>query len=63
MTQLSVDSLCSVSYYCRGWNTGHRAVLDLLQSTDICSFIQEQWLFEEQLNLLNIRIMIFCQFV
>lgn len=54
MTQLSVDSLRLVFYNCRGWNTGHPAAHDLLQSTDIC-FIQEHWLFEEQRNLLNTR--------
>lgn len=54
MTQLSLESLRLVSYNCRGWNSGHTAVFDLLQSNDIC-FIQEHWLFEEQLNLLNIH--------
>ena len=33
---------------------GRPAVLDLLHFNDIC-FIQEHWLFEEQLNLLNIH--------
>lgn len=50
----SHTSLNLVSYNCRGWNFGSIAVHDqLLQSCDIC-FIQEHWLFQGQLNLLNI---------
>ena len=42
-----------VSYNCRGWNSGKTTVCDLLQSCDIC-LIQEHWLFQDQLYLLNI---------
>ena len=54
MTHLPLESLRIVSYNCCGWNTGHLAVLDLLQSSDIC-LIQEHWLLSEQLNRLNIH--------
>ena len=55
MIQFSSDSLRLISYNCRGWNSGCPAVVDLLQSCDIC-LIQEHWLFNEQLNLLNTQI-------
>ena len=46
-------SLNLVSFNCRGWNLGQLSVKDLLRSHDIC-FIQEHWLLQDQLGLLNV---------
>ena len=47
-------SLNLVSFNCRGWNLGQLSVKDLLRSHDIC-FIQEHWLLQDQLGLLNVN--------
>ncbi len=50
----ALNLLRLISYNCRGWNSGHLAVNDLLKTCDIC-LIQEHWLQHVQLNL-NVNI-------
>ena len=46
------NSLRLVSFNCRGWNSGRYLIHDISHLFDFC-FVQEHWLFDSQLGLLN----------
>ena len=46
------DSIRLVSYNCQGWSSGTCFLNDSMLMVDIC-FLQEHWLFSNQLSLLN----------
>ena len=46
------NSLRLVSFNCRGWNSGRYLIHDMSHLFDFC-FVQEHWLFDSQLGLLN----------
>lgn len=48
----STDSLRLVSFNCRGWNSGSDLLSDIASTFDLC-FVQEHWLFDNQLYLLD----------
>ena len=45
-------SLCCCSFNSRGWNSGYLTLSNLIDSLDIC-FIQEHWLLNDELCLVN----------
>ena len=47
-----MDSLRCCSYNCRGWNSGFLTLSKLIDTLDIC-FIQEHWLLNDQLSLID----------
>ena len=47
-----LDSIRLVSYNCRGWNSGVTFLRDYSTVFDLC-FLQEHWLFQSQLALLD----------
>ena len=53
MTTVKDNSVKIISYNCRGWKSASNFVLKLLDDCDIC-MLQEHWLFNEQLQCLNI---------
>ena len=51
MTPVSMKTVQIASYNCTGWKS---AANNLLNQCDIC-MLQEHWLLEEQLHLININ--------
>ena len=54
MTPVSMKKVQIASYNCRGWKSAANYVNNLFNQCDIC-MLQEHWLTEEQLHLININ--------
>ena len=44
--------LTCLTFNCRGWNSGSLTLLNHINSCDLC-FLQEHWLFSDQLHKLS----------